>query len=131
MSKQLTNEFLSGLKTLEESKDTEPLTRLYSVDASIGNVIAPDQFHGPQGAEKFWKEYRSVFETVKSEFRNIIIVSERAALEWTTEGTSLDGKPMHYAGVTLLEMNGGKITRSCAYFNPRTLGSQMTDDAQA
>jgi len=129
MSEQLTNEFLSGLRTLEESKDTGPLAKLYSEDAAIGNVIAPDQFHGPQGAEKFWKEYRSIFETAKSEFRNIIIGSERAALEWTTEGTSLDGKPLHYAGVTLLEMEGGKITRSCAYFNPRTLGSQMTDDA--
>ena len=131
MSEQLTNEFVNGLRTLEESKDTKPLTRLYSDDAVIGNVIAPDQFHGPDGAEKFWKEYRGIFESAKSEFRNIIIGSERAALEWTTDGTSLDGKPLHYTGVTLLEMESGKITRSCAYFNPGTLGRQMTDDAQS
>ena len=94
-------------------------------------MIAPERFHGPDGSRQFWTEYRGAFDQAKSEFRNVIVGPEGAALEWTTEGTSLEGKPVQYTGITLLEMDGEKITRSCAYFDPGALGRQMTDDASA
>ena len=48
-----------------------------------------------------------------------------AALEWTTEGTSFNGSPLSYSGVTILEIEGEKVTRSSAYFDPSALGRQM------
>lgn len=129
MSEQLTNRFVDALRTLEETTDAAPLTALYSEDAVSGNLIAPDRFQGPDGARQFWTEYRSMFDQAKSEFRSVIVGPEGAALEWTTQGTSLDGKPLHYTGVTLLEMNAEKVTRSCTYFDPGALGRQMAHDS--
>ena len=128
MSEQVTKDFVSALQTLEATRDAGPLTALYSSGAKSGNVIAPDQFEGPDGAHQFWMEYRGAFGETKSEFRNIIMGVQGAALEWTTTGTSLAGKPVQYSGVTLLEISEQKVTRSCAYFDPGALGRQMTSD---
>lgn len=125
MSDKVANAFIQALWTLEETKDAGPLTALYAENASVGNVIAPDQYQGPDGARKFWTEYRGSFETAKSKFRSVIASDTGAALEWTTEGTSFNGSPLSYCGVTILEIEGEKVTRSSAYFDPSALGRQM------
>jgi ketosteroid isomerase-like protein len=62
---------------------------------------------------------------VASSFRNVIVSDGRAALEWTTTGTSAAGVPISYEGVSILEMADGKITRFRAYFDPHDLGLQI------
>ena len=125
MSDKIAKEFIDALWTLEETKDAGPLTALYAAGASVGNVLAPDQYQGPDGARKFWTEYRGSFDTAKSKFRNVIASDGGAALEWTTEGVSFNGSPLSYSGVTILEIEGEKVTRSTAYFDPSALGRQM------
>ncbi len=127
MSEEVAKKFIGALRTLEDSKDVEPLAALYAEDAAVGNVIAPDRFHGQDGAREFWTEYRGTFETAKSTFRNVIAGDGGAALEWTTEGTSFEGQPFQYAGVTILETEGDRVTRSSAYFDPKALGRQIKD----
>jgi hypothetical protein len=53
-----------------------------------------------------------------SEFRNVFATEEGAALEWTTQGTS-NGEDASYDGVSILEIEGGKVRRFMAYFDPR------------
>ncbi len=125
MSEQVANQFIQALWTLEEAKDVGPLVALYAEDALVGNLIAPDQYQGPDGARTFWTEYRGSFDVAKSRFRNVIAGDGSAALEWITEGTSFSGSPLSYTGVTILEIEDGKVTRSSAYFNPADLGRQM------
>ncbi len=125
MSEQVANQFIQALWTLEETKDPEPLAALYAEDALVGNMIAPDQYQGQDGARTFWTEYRGTFDAAKSKFRNVVAGSGNAALEWTTEGTSFSGSPLSYSGVTILEIEAGKVTRSSAYFDPSALGRQI------
>ena len=125
MSEHAANQFIDALRALEETKDVEPLASMYAENASVGNVIAPDQYQGPDGARTFWTEYRGTFDKAHSEFRNVIVSEGRAALEWTTTGTSFNGAPLSYSGVTILEIADGKVTRSSAYFNPKALGRQI------
>ncbi len=122
---EIADTFIAALRALEQDKDVEPLAALYADDAVAGNVIAPDRFAGKDGARRFWTEYRGTFQTVQSEFRNVIAASERAALEWTTTGTGFDGAAVRYSGVTVLETANGQVTRSVAYFDPKALGRQM------
>ena len=63
---------------------------------------------------------------MKSTFRNVFAAEERAALEWTTEGTS-NGDTVTYDGVSILEIDGGKVRRFIAYFDPRALTPQVVD----
>jgi ketosteroid isomerase-like protein len=47
-------------------------------------------------------------------------------LEWTTSGDA-NGKDVSYDGVSLLEIEGGKVSRFRAYFDPRTVTEQVVD----
>lgn len=125
MSEQLARTFIDALHTLEDSKDAGALAALYTEDAKVGNLLAPDRFSGPDGARTFWTEYGGTFETARSTFRNVFATEAAAALEWTTTGTGFEGSPFEYSGVTLLEFSGGKVSRSSAYFDPKALGSQI------
>ncbi len=124
MSDTLADRFIDSLNTLETSGDAEPLAALFSDQADIGNVIVPEKFHGTDGARDFWTKYRGTFETLHSTFRNRIVHEDRIALEWTTQGTS-NGSSVEYDGVSILEIEGDKITRFRAYFDPAALGRQM------
>ena len=125
MSEQVARRFIDALWALEETKDARPLTALYAENALVGNVVAPEQYHGPEGAKKFWTEYRGTFDAAKSEFRSVIAADGHVALEWTTKGTGFNGSPLEYSGVTILDIEGDKVTRSSAYFNPKALGRQL------
>jgi ketosteroid isomerase-like protein len=127
MSEKVAKKFIGALQTLEDSRDAEPLASLYADDAVVGNVVAPEKFHGQDGAREFWTEYRGTFETAKSTFRNVIAGDGNAALEWKTEGTSFEGQPFTYTGVTILETAGDRVTRSSAYFDPKALGRQVKE----
>ena len=126
MSLEVANKFMDALRTLEDSQQVELMAALYTSEATIGNVIALEKFHGPDGARTFWTEYRGTFAQAVSTFRNVIVTEGRAALEWTTEGTNVEGKPFVYSGVTILEIDTDWISRSCAYFDPKALGRQIT-----
>ena len=125
MSEQLANKFIEALRTLETDRDVEPLAALYADEAEIGNVIAPGRFHGPDGARQFWTDYRGTFDKAESKFRSVIAGGGGAALERTTQGTSFEGAPFGYSGVTILEIDGDKVIRSSAYFDPSALGRQI------
>lgn len=64
---------------------------------------------------------------MRSEFRNIFAdEAGLAALEWTTEGIS-HGDTVSYDSVSILEIEGDKISRFGAYFDPRRLTEQIVD----
>ena len=128
MSKEMADTFVAGLHKLEESRDVEALVALYADESEIGNIVAPEKFKGQAGAREFWTKYRDTFGEVHSEFRNIFATEDRAALEWHTTGTSTNGEPVEYEGVTLLEIEGDRITRSRAYFNAGALGRQIVKE---
>lgn len=83
--------------------------------------------NSPESAEhaRFWEAYRDTFGEVASTFRNVIVSDGRAALEWTTTGTSAAGASISYEGVSILEIADSKITRFRAYFDPHDLGLQI------
>ncbi len=125
MSRQVAEQFIEALHKLEEDRELDPIVATYSEDCEVGNIIVPEKFKGPDGARRFWSEYRDTFGEIHSSFRNVIASDGSAALEWTTKATSADGDPLEYDGVSILEIADGKVTRFRAYFNPRSLGRQM------
>jgi len=126
MSKEVADKFVQALWALEEDRDVEPLAALHTDDCKVGNVAVPKTFEGMDGLKEFWTNYRKTFGEMKSEFRNVFATEDRAALEWTTTGTS-DGDSVEYAGVSILEIEGDKVKRFMAYFDPRSLTEQVVD----
>ena len=126
MSKEVADGFVEALRKLEEEGDVEALVEIHTEDCEVGNVSVPETFRGHEGLREFWTSYRSTFGEMRSEFRNVFATEEGAALEWTTEGTS-DGDSVSYAGVSILEVEGGKVRRFMAYFDTRALAPQVVD----
>jgi steroid delta-isomerase-like uncharacterized protein len=127
VSKEVADKFVEALRKLEEDRDLEALVKIHTEDCSVGNVAVPETFSGHDGLREFWTGYRKTFDEMRSEFRNAFADDAgHAALEWTTEGTS-DGKTVYYDGVSILEIEDGKVGRFRAYFDPRGLTRQIVD----
>jgi steroid delta-isomerase-like uncharacterized protein len=126
MSKEVADNFVEALRKLEEDRDVETLVGIHAEDCEVGNVAVSETFRGHEGLREFWIEYRKTFDEMKSTFRNVFATEEGAALEWTTEGTS-NGDSVSYDGVSILEIEDGKVRRFMAYFDPRALTPQIVD----
>ena len=122
MSEKTSEKFVEALKKLESDGDVETIAGLFSDDCEIGNVVTDKS----SNAKEFWEIYRKNFDTVSSEFKNKIFGENHSALEWTTSGKTSKGEEFQYSGVSILEVDGDKITRFHAYFDPAKLGKQMT-----
>jgi ketosteroid isomerase-like protein len=135
MSEQLVRRFIDGLHELERTGDPEPLVGTYAEESETSNVASERTFTGKDGARDFWTRYRGSFGEMESEFRNVIVAGDRAALEWTTGGTGPNGDPFRYDGVSVLEMTGegeaAAVTRFRAFFDSAHLGRQIAPDAKA
>jgi len=127
MAKEIAKRFIEALKNLEADRDLETIVGLFSENCEIGNVVTENHDNGG-GARQFWQNYRDNFDEVKSTFRNQITTDNAAALEWNSEGTSNNGHQFEYAGVSIMETDGDKITRFFAYFDPNKLGRQIVDE---
>jgi ketosteroid isomerase-like protein len=125
MAAETARKFIDALHKLEADRDLETIAGLFDESAEVSNVLTEDR---PMDARQFWQHYRDNFEEIKSTFRNEIITEDRAALEWTSEGSSADGNEFKYDGVSILEIDGEKITRFQAYFDPNNLGRQIVDE---
>ncbi len=117
--------FIEALKKLESDKDLDTIVSLFADDSEVGNVTVTDTMSGTDGARKFWQNYRDTFGEIESTFHNKIISDDTAALEWPSKGSSNNGNEIDYDGVSILEMDGDKITRFFAYFNPGKLGHEI------
>ena len=127
MSKEVAERFKEALWKLEEDREVEALVEIHTEDCSIGNVAVPGTFDGHEGLREFWTNYRKTFDEMKSEFRNVFVDDAgHAALEWTTNATE-DGDDVSYEGVSILEIEGDKVRRFMAYFDPRSLTDQIVD----
>jgi|SRR3712207_1527129 len=126
MARETADSFVEALRKLEENEDVEALVEVHTDDCEVGNVAVSQTFRGHEGLREFWTSYRSTFGEMRSEFRNVFATEEGAALEWTTKGTS-NGDSVSYDGVSILEIEDGKVRRFMAYFDPRDLTPQVVD----
>lgn len=109
--------FIAALHALEENREVGPIAALFAPQADTSNPLVKHSGEGKQGAEAFWTSYRAAFETINSEFRNIVEDDKVAILEWVSKGESKEG-PVHYGGVSVVEYGEGGIVAFRAYFDP-------------
>jgi len=109
--------FIQALYRLEHDREVESIAALFAPDADVSNPLVKHAHEGEGGAAAFWTSYRAAFETIHSEFRNIVEDDKSSLLEWVSEGTSKSG-PFRYGGVSVIEWGEGGITGFRAYFDP-------------
>jgi ketosteroid isomerase-like protein len=116
--------FIDALNTLEAENDVEPLVGLYAEDSRCENITGQGDHTGPDGARTFWTEDRGLFESVHSEFANVVSEGDVTMLEWKRTGTGKGGDAIDLIGVSVVEFQDGQITRFAGYYDPARLGDQ-------
>ena len=107
--------FATALQTFEKDGDAAAFAALFADDATTQRFDSRNEHHGE--VAKFWEEYRGQFQKVSTTFTDVVEGGDRAALEWTSDGTLADGRPIRYSGVTVVDFSGDTITTLSTYYD--------------
>lgn len=125
MASSLAHQFIEALHQLEQDHDLDTIVALHAEDAELDNPTDATPFTGKDSVRKFWEDYRSVFDRIQSRFHHVLEEDGAAMLEWTSDGTTPEGREFSYDGVSVLEYADGKVHRFRTYFDPRALSKQI------
>lgn len=122
--RQVAGRFIDQLHKLEQgdAAEAEQMAALFSEDAELNNPLIEHDGENRSGREavaRFWKEYKSSFRGIHSEFTDVTTSPQSAGLFWHSSGTSTDGRPLQYKGVTQLILDDAGKIRSFRIFRYR------------
>ena len=116
-SMPVTERFLSALETLEQNGSVEPMTEVFAESAQLARLGRPAE-QGPDAVRQFWSEYREQFaDRVDSTFHRIVETPDLVTLEWVTEGDLSASHPILYAGISVLTIDGDRVTDFRTYYD--------------
>lgn len=115
--RELTDHFITALHELHADRNATALVALFSDTATLAKLGDQHQAQGPEGARRFWQEYRAVFDDIEATFTHTIAEDDSVALEWTSDGSLADGSAFSYRGISVLEGNGESITGFRTYYD--------------
>ena len=107
--------FAAGLHDLDESGDAAAFAEQFTDDAVTQRFDARGERRGE--VEQFWREYHAQFRSISTTFYDVVEGGDRFALEWTSDATLSDGRPIQYRGVTVIDLDGDKITKLSTYYD--------------
>jgi ketosteroid isomerase-like protein len=110
-------QFADTLQRIEKDRDPAPLVELFSDDAELENLTDKSPAKGRDGASRFWRKYLDSFGEVRSHFTRTHQADGVATLEWVSEGTLPNGHPIHYRGVSVLEISGDRVQKFRTYYD--------------
>ena len=108
--------FADALQTFEKDGDAAAFAALFADDAVTQRLDARGERRGE--VEQFWQEYRAQFDSISTTFYDVVEGGDRVALEWTSDATLTDGRPLQYRGVTIIDLDGDdKISKLRTYYD--------------
>jgi ketosteroid isomerase-like protein len=119
MAAGLIKEFIRTLRQFEATAELGPLLALFDEDGEALTLGRTEPARGAEEVEGFWRDYRAVFRGIRTEFIHVIESGggEGAVLEWVSRGALANGEPVQYKGVTVLEIEAGRIRRLRMYYD--------------
>jgi ketosteroid isomerase-like protein len=117
MPSRATEEFMRTLQRIEQSRDVGPLVEMFADDAELASPERDATRRGRDGARTFWEEYLSAFSRVQSTFTRVREGDGFAVLEWVSDGALANNDPIRYPGVSILELEGDRVTRFSTYYD--------------
>jgi hypothetical protein len=110
--------FMSALQTMEKDRDVNRIAARFAPSCQLWRQSYGQAYHDAEGVQKFWTEYLKQFESIATDFTNVMEREGLAILEWESRGALQGGRPIHYRGVSILELgDAGKVTSFKTYFD--------------
>ncbi|MHA6630985.1 nuclear transport factor 2 family protein [Pseudonocardia sichuanensis] len=117
--------FAEGLRRFERDADAAAFAGLFAEGAVTRRLDARGDRRGE--VEQFWREYREQFTDVSTTFDNAVEGGDEVALEWTSEATLQNGRPLRYRGVTALGFDGDRISWLRTYYDSAVFAAPAAD----
>ena len=117
MASEIAQRFIEALEESEETHDPTAVADLFSDDADIVRMTGQEHLSGRDAGLRFWTEYLSAFRDIHSDIYNVIEQGNKIVLEWSSEAETTKGKPLAYCGVSILEVDAGRIKRFRTYYD--------------
>ena len=110
--------FADALVRLEGDRDLDAFLAVFADEVLLVRPEQGGQERGADGARRFWQAYLDLFDGIGSTFHRLVDAEAVSELEWVSEGRLASGRPIRYAGVSLLEHDReGKVTRFATYYD--------------
>ena len=110
--------FAAALQTFEQSGNTDDIASQYADGAELLRPEVDRTGSSGTDATAFWEAYRDQFWEISTEFTEIQEDGSLAVLEWRSSGSLSTGRPITYAGVSLLTLDGGgQVRRFATYYD--------------
>jgi ketosteroid isomerase-like protein len=106
---------MRALRGFERSGEPGPLLTLFDEECEAVVLGRTELARGPRELEAFWRDYRSGFRGVQTTFTHVVEGDSGAVLEWVAQGALASGEPVQLRGVTVLELEDGRIRRLRGY----------------
>jgi ketosteroid isomerase-like protein len=113
----LADEFMRALQEFERTSEVGLLVGLFHEDGEVVNLGRTEPARGREEIEGFWRDYRAVFRSIRTEFTHGIEGQTGSVLEWVSRGAKANGEPVDCKGVTVLEIEAGLIRRCRTYYD--------------
>ncbi len=111
-------QFADALNRLESDRDLDAFLTQFADDVELLRPEPGGAEQGLEGARRFWSAYLAQFDEIASRFSRVVDAERLGELEWVSEGRLATGRPVSYAGVSLLEHDdGGKVRRFATYYD--------------
>ncbi len=119
-----------------EYRNKALVRRIYDEMWNQGNIaVAREIFSEPEGVERFVQEFLAAFPDLHHTVEDLIAEGNRVVARFTARGShkgqwklySASGNHIHYTGVTVVTINGGKITHHHTWWDTLDVIEQITE----
>jgi limonene-1,2-epoxide hydrolase len=125
MTSSIGDKFIKALNAVETNGNLQEMTRLFSENCQIWNVMMNEPMIGTEGAQKFWDQYKKTFQHIHSDFTHRAEGERTVVLEWNSVGNMPQDQKINYSGATIFEHDGNKITSFRSYFDTKSVTHKM------
>ncbi|MHC5036464.1 MAG: nuclear transport factor 2 family protein [Planctomycetota bacterium] len=108
MSEPTAKETVKGIFEALNARELSRLSDLLAPNA-VFHFPGTNPLKGPEAIARFLNILLRRFPTLTFTTGRVIAEGGRAAAEWTNEGEDRKGTPYRNAGVTVIEMEGGRV----------------------
>jgi ketosteroid isomerase-like protein len=109
--------FAAALQEFESSGDSGTLVSMFADGAELLRPEVGKAGSSTSDPGAYWEAYRAQFEELSTTFDHIQESDSLASLEWHSTGTLSTGRDISYHGVSLLTLDGDKVSRFATYYD--------------
>ncbi len=121
--RQVIDAYFTAIVTMNQASWIEHFTP----DALIYDPVGNPPSRAIEDAAQFFGLLTTVFEKLELTPEFVSIVGTQAAVKWTMRGWAKSGKQGVAEGISVFELQEGKIRQVCSYWDDAAMMAQLKD----